>query len=185
MKWKIFNICIFFLSLVLTSCNIGVFYIDLGNHYAWVESREIVKIKEETEKSLYYDVLIRPQVLNYDYDDKYVIVYQVYDGSEYYSIFSKEDKNEKDSLYAQFAILKEMKHCYWIIDKEADKVMGPMTKSDFDKKCVDLHVKAKLRKFHEKKFWDSSIEYDPKADSIEWEKYKAEMDSIAAAESEQ
>jgi hypothetical protein len=70
---------IIFLCGFLVSC-LGVFYIDLGNNYAWLEDRTIVKITEEKENALYYDLLIRPQVLNYDDDDKFIIAYQVYDG---------------------------------------------------------------------------------------------------------
>ena len=173
---KITNIAVLLLCSLLTSCLGGVFYIDLGNRYAWLEDRVIVKIIEEKENSLFGDYKIPPQVLNFDYDNKYIIAYQVYDGSVYYDISSKQDVEEKDSLYAQFAILKKMKHCYWIIDKEVDHVMGPMTKSDFDKKCAELHVKAKLRKFQEKKFWEGlSME---EIDSIT-RKYKEEhLDSL-------
>jgi len=28
-----------------------------------------------------------------------------------------------------------------------------MRKPEFDRKCEELHVKAKMRHFHEKKFW--------------------------------
>ena len=128
-----------------------MFYIDLGNHYAWLEDRIIVKIKEETENSLFYDLLIRPQVLNYDYDNKFIIAYQIYDGSDWYN--SNPIAEEKDSLLIQFAKLKEMKYCYWIINKETNQVIGPMRKPEFDRKCEELHVKAKMRHFHEKKFW--------------------------------
>ena len=148
------KIAVYFFYFFLTSCFGGVFYIELGNHYAWVESREIVKIQKETASCLFYDVIIRPQVLNYADDDKYIIVYQVYDGSEYYDISAKQDKEEKDSLLAQFAKLKEIKYCYWIIDKEANKVIGPMRKVEFDKKCEELQVKAKMQNNHEKKFWE-------------------------------
>ena len=147
---RILNIVVLLLCNLLTSC-LGVFYIDLGNHYAWLEDRIIVKIKEETENSLFYDLLIRPQVLNYDYDNKFIIAYQVYDGSDWYN--SNPIAEEKDSLLIQFAKLKEMKYCYWIINKETNQVIGPMRKPEFDRKCEELHVKAKMRHFHEKKFW--------------------------------
>ena len=147
---RILNIVILLLCNLLTSC-LGVFYIDLGNHYAWLEDRIIVKIKEETENSLFYDLLIRPQVLNYDYDNKFIIAYQIYDGSDWYN--SNPISEEKDSLFIQFAKLKEMKYCYWIINKETNQVIGPMRKPEFDRKCEELHVKAKMRHFHEKKFW--------------------------------
>ena len=147
---RILNIVILLLCNLLTSC-LGVFYIDLGNHYAWLEDRIIVKIKEEKENSLSYDLLIRPQVLNYDYDNKFIIAYQIYDGSDWYN--SNPIAEEKDSLLIQFAKLKEMKYCYWIINKETNQVIGPMRKPEFDRKCEELHVKAKMRHFHEKKFW--------------------------------
>ena len=147
---RILNIVVLLLCNLLTSC-LGVFYIDLGNHYAWLEDRIIVKIKEEKENSLSYDLLIRPQVLNYDYDNKFIIAYQIYDGSDWYN--SNKRSEEKDSLFIQFAKLKEMKYCYWIINKETNQVIGPMRKPEFDRKCEELHVKAKMRHFHEKKFW--------------------------------
>ena len=147
---RILNIVVLLLCNLLTSC-LGVFYIDLGNHYAWLEDRIIVKIKEEKENSLSYDLLIRPQVLNYDYDNKFIIAYQIYDGSDWYN--SNQIAEEKDSLFIQFAKLKEMKYCYWIINKETNQVIGPMRKSEFDRKCEELHVKAKMCHFHEKKLW--------------------------------
>ena len=146
---RILNIAVLLFCYLLTSC-LGVFYIDLGNHYAWLEDRIIVKIKEEMENSLSYDLLIRPQVLNYDYDNKFIIAYQIYDGSDWYN--SNPIAEEKDSLLIQFAKLKEMKYCYWIINKETNQVIGPMKKPEFDRKCEELHVKAKMRHFHEKKF---------------------------------
>ena len=152
---RILNIVILLLCNLLTSC-LGVFYIDLGNHYAWLEDRIIVKIKEETENSLSYDLLIRPQVLNYDYDNKFIIAYQIYDGSDWYN--SNPIAEKKDSLLIQLAKLKEMKYCYWIINKETNQVIGPMRKPEFDRKCEELHVKAKMRHFHEKKFWKNNGE---------------------------
>ena len=152
---RILNIAVLLFCYLLTSC-LGVFYIDLGNHYAWLEDRIIVKIKEEMENSLSYDLLIRPQVLNYDYDNKFIIAYQIYDGSDWYN--SNKRAEEKDSLFIQFAKLKEMKYCYWIINKETNQVIGPMRKPEFDRKCEEIHVKAKMRHFHEKKFWKNNGE---------------------------
>ena len=86
------------------------------------------------------------------YDDIYIIVYQVYDGSESYLVPVNQMAEEKDSLFKQFAMLKEMKHCYWIINKETGQVTGPMRKADFGKKCKELHVKAKMRNIYEEKF---------------------------------
>ena len=147
----VLKLVVFIFCFILTSC-LGVYYVDLGHHYAWLEDCTIVKIKEETENTLYYDILIRPQVLNYNYDDKYVIAYQVYDGSEYYYDSCHQRKEELDSLLAQFEKLKKMKCCYWIVDKESGNVIGPLSMTDFNRRREQLRVKVKLRKIHERKF---------------------------------
>jgi hypothetical protein len=81
--------------------------------------------------------------LNYAYDDRFIIAYQVYDGSEYYN--SNQIAEEKDSLFVQFEKLKKMKYSYWIIDKETDKIMGPMRKNEFERLCKTLQVEARMR----------------------------------------
>lgn len=177
MSRRILNIFILFLCSFLTSC-LGVFYIDLGNHYAWIESREVVKITEEKDNALYYDEIIYPQVLNYNYDDQYIIVYQVYDGSDYYDISAKQDKAEKDSLYAQFDKIKEIKYCYWIIDKETDQVIGPLRKDDFDRKCQELHIEIKMHRFHEKKFWENRSMKELGIDSADVVRKEADKDTV-------
>lgn len=163
---RISNAFVLLFCILQASC-FGVFYIDLGNHYAWLEDRIIVKIKEDTGNSLYYDLLIRPQVLNYDYDNKFIIAYQVYDGSEWYD--SNQIAEEKDSLFVQFAKLKRMKYCYWIINKETGQVVGPMGKPEFDRKCEEFHIKAEMRHFHEKKFREGMSMEDFDLDNTERE----------------
>ena len=177
MKRRISNICTLLFCSLLTACFGGVFYIDLGNDYAWLEERYIYKIKEKKGNSIYGEVIIYPQVLNYDYDDKYIIVYQVYDGSPWYHISSQQDKKEKDSLLLLFKKQKEIKYCYWIIDKETDKVLGPMRKPEFDRKCEKMNIKAKMRRLHEKKFWEGRSWDDIDPDSSQ----RRSLDSIEIA----
>ncbi len=147
---KVLHVIIIVSCCGLTSC-LNIYHNDLGKHYAWLEDRIIVRITEETEKSLSYDLIIRPQVLNYAYDDRYIIAYQVYDGGDYYDTCQRVE--EKDSLFLQFAKLRQMKFCYWIINKETGEVLGPMNRSDFDRKCRILHVEAEMFRFSEKSFW--------------------------------
>ena len=175
---NIFIIVGLLMCYLFTSCVGGVFYIDLGNHYAWIESREVVKITEEKDNALYYDEIIYPQVLNYNYDDQYIIVYQVYDGSDYYDISAKQDKAEKDSLYALFDKIKEIKYCYWIIDKETDQVIGPLRKDDFDRKCQELHIEIKMHRFHEKKFWENRSMKELGIDSADVVRKEADKDTV-------
>ena len=176
---NIFVIVGLLMCYLFTSCVGGVFYIDLGNHYAWLEDRIIYKIKEESEKGLYGDVIIRPQVLNYNYDDQYIIVYQIYDGDDFfYDISAKQDKAEKDSLYALFDKIKKIKYCYWIINKEADQVIGPLRKDDFDRKCQELHIEIKMHRFHEKKFWENRSMNELGMDSTDVVRKEADKDTV-------
>ena len=175
---NIFIIVGLLMCYLFTSCVGGVFYIDLGNHYAWLEDRIIYKIKEESEKGLYGDIIIYPQVLNYNYDDKYIVIYQVYDGGMAYDISAKQDKAEKDSLYAQFDKIKKIKYCYWIIDKETDQVIGPLRKDDFDRKCQELHIEIKMHRFHEKKFWENRSMKELGIDSADVVRKEADKDTV-------
>ena len=175
---NIFVIVGLLMCYLFTSCVGGVFYIDLGNRYAWLEDRIIYKIKEESEKGLYGDIIIYPQVLNYNYDDKYIVIYQVYDGGMAYDISAKQDKAEKDSLYAQFDKIKKIKYCYWIIDKETDQVIGPLRKDDFDRKCQELHIEIKMHRFHEKKFWENRSMKELGIDSADVVRKEADKDTV-------
>ena len=151
---------IIFLCGVLVSC-LGVFYIDLGNKYAWLENRIIVKITEEKENALYYDTFIRPQVLNYAYDDKFIIAYQVYDKDYHY-----EPIEERDSLQALFEKTKKIRYCYWIINKETGKVFGPMKKKEFENRCKVMHIEAKMKQWKEKTFWEGMEMQSTSLDSV-------------------
>lgn len=154
---------ILLLGFIFSSCLGGEDYVDLGNNYAWLDSRSIVRLTEKTENSIVWrGYVIRPEVVNYDYDDRYIVAYQFYTSltRAYYSDTSEKEDSilvkytlkdneivkvpQNDSLVAQHDKIKEMQRCYWIIDKKTDKVMGPMTKEEFDRQCKALHVKAKM-----------------------------------------
>lgn len=173
------DIVVLFFSCLLFSCTVGVYYDDLGNNYAWEDHRTIIKITEKGDKYINYNFIIRPEVLNYDYDERYIIVYQVYSSSTQifygYSWRGDEDSTlyrtiaedgeivklpQYDSLVVEYNKIKEIKNCYWIIDKETDEVMGPMRKEEFDRRCKTLNVKAKMHKFFEDKSWDERFAQD-------------------------
>lgn len=63
-----------------------------------------------------------------------------------------------DSLLLQFEKLKEMKFCYWIIDKNNDRIVGPMAKAEFEKQCKAMHVEVKMQQADEKMY--SETTYD-------------------------
>lgn len=124
------------------SC-LGVHYISLGKNYIWMENKVIGRIIEETDKFVCYDLIIKPQVINFEYDDRYIVAYQIYDAEDtYYE--PPADLEVRDSLLQQYEKIRQIRHCYWIIDKKNDKIMGPMTKSDFDISCKKLKVKARM-----------------------------------------
>jgi hypothetical protein len=106
-----------------------------------------VKIRRDINDNPLYDILIRGQVLNYDYDDKYIIAYQVYDKDYHY-----EPIEERDSLQALFEKTKKIRYCYWIINKETGKVFGPMKKKEFENRCKVMHIEAKMKQWQEKAF---------------------------------
>lgn len=58
-KRYLYIVLLFLCCMLMTAC--GVYYDDLGSHYAWLESREIVRIteKSEDEESISYDEIIR------------------------------------------------------------------------------------------------------------------------------
>lgn len=57
----------------------------------------------------------------------------------------------RDSFLRQYKKIKQLKYCYWIIDKGTGKIWGPMRKKEFDKKCELLNVKAKMWRIYERK----------------------------------
>lgn len=164
MNRKISKFSILLLGFIFSSCLNVVDYIDLGYNYAWLYNKTIVKYIEKNDSTIVWrDYVIRPEVINFDDDDRYIVAYQVYSSLTryYYSDTSEEEDSifvdvyfkddgelvkvpQPDSLVAQYEKIKELKKCYWIIDKKTDKVMGPMAKEEFDRQCKALHVKAKM-----------------------------------------
>ena len=69
-----------------------------------------------------------------------------------YDSIQREEK--KDSLFAQFELIKKLKYCYWIINKETGKVFGPMKKKEFENRCKTMHIEAKMKQWQEKPFWE-------------------------------
>ena len=74
----------------------------------------------------------------------------------------KKDMTEEqqDSFDRQFEEMLRIHDCYWIIRKEDCTVFGPMTKSDFEKKCSELNVGIRLDPRYEKEFSDMDFEKD-------------------------
>ena len=74
--------------------------------------------------------------------------------------------------------IKEIKYCYWIINKETDQVIGPLRKDDFNRKCQELHIEIKMHRFHEKKFWENRSMKELGIDSADVVRKEADKDTV-------
>lgn len=107
-------------------------------------------------------ILVPDQVLNYEFDDNYIIAYQIPDSAyyrEYYINAYKEysdstihSQETTDSLKTLLDKMLSIQDCYWIIRKQDDKVFGPMAESDFNRMCKELNVSIKMDKKYESQF---------------------------------
>ena len=91
------------------------------------------------------DLIVPRQVINHREFDNYVIIYQLPDCTFYHDvhdpdIITQYDSVQIDSLDALFDKMLDIFNCYWIITKKPDKVEGPMTKEDFEKKCQQYKI---------------------------------------------
>lgn len=152
---------VIFAFFAITSCfSCGNdFFIELGDDYAEeFENYEIVKITYRVpDRDPYhsdpYEVVIPGKIVNYNYDDNYIIVHQRYD--KFYSEKSLEtliSMHDTDSIIANLEMLKKINNCYWIIYKKKDIVAGPFNKHDFDAKCKKEGIKLEFKDEH-RLFW--------------------------------
>ena len=91
------------------------------------------------------DLIVPRQIIDYREFDNYVIIYQLPDCTFYHDvhdpdIITQYDSVQIDSLDALFDKMLDIFNCYWIITKKPDKVEGPMTKEDFEKKCQQYKI---------------------------------------------
>ena len=89
--------------------------------------------------------IVPHDVLDFREFDNYVIIYQLPDCTFYHDvhdpdIITQYDSVQIDSLDALFDKMLDIFNCYWIITKKPDKVEGPMTKEDFEKKCKEYKI---------------------------------------------
>ena len=143
----ILKIYLLFVLTLLCGCHGD--WVEIGDKgYVYACGTIAKTIKEGVAESV-----IEKEVLNYAFDDNYIVVYQV--PNEY---FIKElerglPQRKIDSLEQKFQVMRKIHDCYWIIDMNTDRVLGPMNKNDFEKKCHSLQVTAQLDPKYEKKPW--------------------------------
>ncbi len=143
-----------FIALLLCGCHDA--YLNLGDSYVY-DSRRIHK-----QIGRGYKTLIPDQVLNFEYDKNYIIAYQIPDSAfyrEFYIDIYKEfsdstirSQKTTDSLEVLLDSMLSIEHCYWIIHKKDCKVYGPMTESDFNRKCKKMNITIQMDKRYESRF---------------------------------
>ena len=137
-----------FIALLLCGCHDS--YWDLGDSYLY-ENGRINKYIDEKKGSM--SILIPEDVLNFAFDEDHIIAYQIPDSVIYrefyidiYKDFSDptiRSQKTTDSLEILLDSMLSIKHCYWIIQKKDCKVYGPMTESDFNRKCKKTKITLK------------------------------------------
>ena len=152
---------IVFALFAFTSCisPANDFFVELGYDYAEeIENYCIVKIiyrVPDKDRNPYqsdpFNTIIPGKVVNYNYDDNHIIVHQRYD--RLYSFMDTlTSEHDKDSIIANYEMLKKINNCYWIIYKKKDIVAGPFNKHDFDVKCKKERIKLEFEDEH-RLFW--------------------------------
>ncbi|WP_139261375.1 DUF3997 domain-containing protein [Xylanibacter ruminicola] len=146
-----------YIYIVLLLCGCHDSYFELGDSYIY-ESGRINKLMDKGTIT----ILVPDQVLNYEFDDNYVIAYQKPDSAyyrEYYINAFKENSDSTirsqkmtDSLETLLKKMLSVPDCYWIIRKQDAKVFGPMSESDFNRMCKKLNVLIKMDKKYESRF---------------------------------
>ena len=154
--------------LMLIGCienlNIHGDYNEIDNKYVYCNG-SLCMFEDEKTKSL--KTLIPFNVVDYDYNDDYIIAFQIADSRalmlEYcIGVPAGSCNNYRDSLYEdsinkslhtphELDSLKKLcknimkiGECYWIINKKSEHVIGPMNKKEFSTVCNQRNIKLRL-----------------------------------------
>lgn len=115
--------------------------ISLGGNYVFNED---VICKIDKDKNLH--LAIPDHIENYNYNDNYIVVRQLpaFVIADYYWLGLSSV--EKDSINKIVQKCKNIGTCFWIIDKNKDKTIGPLTKQEYKLMCNSLHISLSLDK---------------------------------------
>ena len=129
------------LLVVLISACHGDYW-SLGDGYVFVNRA----IARQTGKGRYkpMETLVMDQVLNFAFDDNFIIVYQIPDRNwlNYAKDFMPAEKI--DSIEALYVKMEDIHHCYWIIRKADAFIIGPMNKDEFEVTWKEMNINLKL-----------------------------------------
>lgn len=140
---------VLFVFILIIFCSCHGDYADLGNGYIWIEDSIGKSINEETGQ---FEFVIYPRTVDYNVDEFYIIAHQIMTDPDtgmpiidvLVDRITCAKGKEADSLRTLFNKMMEIQDCYWIIDKNTHKVLGPMRKSEFYKMKNKLRINMDL-----------------------------------------
>jgi hypothetical protein len=109
--------------------------VDLGGGYIYMSDGSVDYIYHKAEylSKSYYEKLIPCYVLDFNYDESFIIAVQVPSSSCY---MGSERKDALESGYD---------YNLWIAVKETNQTIGPLSYNEYQSKRIDLNVPEELQ----------------------------------------
>lgn len=136
-----------FIVLLLSGCHDD--YWELGDSYVYNNGCIYYVIDTCHRDGVRYEgleELVPFDVHNFGYNEHYIIAYQKPD-SAYYIDFNQTIpdsttcfQEKADSLETLLGKMLSIQNCYWIIRKKDKRVFGPMSESDFNRRCKRMGI---------------------------------------------
>ena len=127
-------------------------FCDIGDGFVYTNGEIGKKMSGGGLGYFPFKPLIPDHVMNFDYDSKYIIAYQIPEKDWFNEIKSYASQNDLDSLQSLFNKMITILHCYWIIRKQDGRVLGPMNKKEFLIKCDSLNCNLCLNPKYESEY---------------------------------
>ena len=114
--------------------------IHLGNNYYYVSEggkKTFISLRNKEKLAIEKDIIM-PTIVEYKYNNEYVIVYRVIteEMSKFYKDTNDEDWNKQLGMDIQ----------YWLIEKHKNKVIGPLDKRHFSQIRDSLKIDLAFNK---------------------------------------
>lgn len=138
-----------YIFIVLLLCGCHDDYWELGDSYVYNNGCIYYVIDTCHRDGVRYEgleELVPFDVHNFGYNEHYIIAYQKPD-SEYYIGFNQtipdsttRFQEKADSLETLLGKMLSIQNCFWIIRKKDKRVFGPMSESDFNRRCKRMGI---------------------------------------------
>ena len=149
MSKKLLNLT--YVLLLLCGCHDS--YHELGGRYIYMNDRIDKELDGGGLGWTPIEPLIPEKVLNYNYDNAFIIAYQIPSREWFdFETVNAITKEKADSIEQLYNKMYDIHYCYWIIDKKKTQLYGPLDKKEFEKKCKIMGVKLKLNPKYENKY---------------------------------